>query len=99
MWKRLTVITILTILSCLPAAAQQPTDRQYEYKLLAASRVSTMEKEMSEAAAAGYGFKEVISGETAFGGSKVVVIVSRPAGATAFGDNEVVAIMRRPKHR
>jgi len=82
MLKRFTVVTTLTILFCLPAAAQQPTDRQYEYKLLATSRVSTMEKEMNEAAAVGYGFEEVISGETAFGGSEVVVIMSRAAGAT-----------------
>ncbi|HVF28048.1 MAG TPA: hypothetical protein VM943_07400 [Pyrinomonadaceae bacterium] len=41
-----------------------------------------MEKEMNEAAAVGYGFEEAVSGETSFGGSEVVVIMSRPAGAS-----------------
>ncbi len=62
--------------------AQTATDRQYEYKLLATNRVATMEKEMNEAAAVGYEFEEAVSGETSFGGSEVVVIMSRPAGAS-----------------
>lgn len=52
----------------------------YEYRLLATNRVATMQKEMQEAAAAGYAFEEVVSGDTSFGGSEVVVIMSRPAG-------------------
>ena len=51
---------------------------EFEYKLLATNRVSTMEKEMKEAALAGYRFLEVVSGETAFGGSEALVVMARP---------------------
>ena len=50
---------------------------EVEYKLLATNRVATMEKEMREAAAAGYHFVEVISGETFFGGSEALVVMAR----------------------
>ena len=64
-----------------PGAAQVTTaDVQYEYKLLATNRTSTMEKEMKEAADAGYRFEKAISGPTAFGGDEAVVIMSRPRG-------------------
>lgn len=47
------------------------------YKLLATNRTSTMQKEMNEAASAGYRFEGVSGGDTAFGGSEVVVIMSK----------------------
>lgn len=61
-----------------PAADAQPADVQYEYRLLATNRTSTMEKEMKEAAEAGYRFEKAISGPTAFGGAEAMVIMSRP---------------------
>lgn len=63
-----------------PAIAPASTAAGYEYKLLATNRVATMEKEMQDAAAAGYAFEEAVSGNTSFGGSEVVVIMSRLAG-------------------
>ena len=48
-----------------------------EYKLLATNRTSTMQKELNEAAGAGFRFAGVMGGETAFGGSEVVVVMSR----------------------
>src|SRR5262245_30198273 len=39
---------------------------KYEYKTLATSKTSTMEKEMNEAAQAGFVFMSVMGGETAF---------------------------------
>lgn len=47
------------------------------YKVLATKKTSTMEKEMNEAASAGYRFEGVSGGETAFGGNEVVVIMSK----------------------
>jgi hypothetical protein len=38
----------------------KPTHKNYDYKLLATSRTSTMQKELDEAAAAGYEFVAVI---------------------------------------
>jgi hypothetical protein len=56
----------------------------YEYKVLATNKTSTMEKEMNEAAAAGYEFSAVMGGETAMGGKEVVVVMAKgPNGASA----------------
>jgi hypothetical protein len=55
--------------------------QQFEYKLLATSRTTTMEKEMNEAASEGYRFQEVISGETAFGGDEALVVMVRESDA------------------
>lgn len=58
----------------------QPSARasdQREFRLLATNKTSTMQKEMNEAADAGYHFEGTMGGETSFGGSEVVVIMSR----------------------
>jgi hypothetical protein len=55
----------------------------YEHKLLATNKTSTMQKELNEAAGAGFRFAGVMGGQTAFGGSEVVVIMTRdPLAAT-----------------
>jgi hypothetical protein len=59
----------------------KPVKIEFEYKLLATSRVSTMEKEMKEAAEAGYHFIEVVSGPTFFGGSEAMVVMGRQKDA------------------
>jgi len=48
-----------------------------EYKLLATNKTSTTQKEMNEAADAGFHFGGVMGGDTAFGGSEVVTIMWR----------------------
>ena len=48
-----------------------------EYRLLATTKTSSMEREMGEAARDGYRFEAVMGGETSFGGSEVVVIMVR----------------------
>ena len=53
------------------------SNQQYEYRLLATSKTSTMQKEMNEAGKAGFRFAGVMGGDTAFGGSEVVVVMSR----------------------
>lgn len=50
---------------------------RFEYRLLATNKTSTMQKEMNEAAQAGFRFKDVMGGETSFGGSEVVVVMWR----------------------
>ena len=54
---------------------------QFEYKLLATNRTTTMEKELNIAANQGYRFAEVIRGETYVGGSEALVVMSRPINA------------------
>lgn len=74
--SRLITCALLLIASFVIAGAQEPAE--LEYKLLATNRVTTMEKEMKEAASAGYQFLEVVSGETVFGGSEALVVMVRP---------------------
>jgi hypothetical protein len=61
--------------------AQAPVDQGgtagVEYRVLATSRTSTMEEELNQAAEAGFRFDTVMGGDTAFGGSEVVVVMSR----------------------
>jgi hypothetical protein len=76
------VSTILLVLGSFVSIAAQEEKKpaiEFEYKLLATNRTTTMEKEMNDAAAEGYRFLEVISGETFFGGSEALVVMIRPA--------------------
>ncbi|HWR50293.1 MAG TPA: hypothetical protein VN428_04250 [Bryobacteraceae bacterium] len=50
---------------------------KFEYRLLATSKTSTMEKEMNEAAARGFVYSSAMGGESAFGGNEVVVVMAR----------------------
>lgn len=65
---------LLLSLAVVPSltAAEPP---KFDYRLLATNRTSTMEKEMNEAADAGYVFSGVMGGETGFGGKEVVVVM------------------------
>lgn len=47
-----------------------------DYRLLATNKTSTMERELNEAADAGFRFQHVMGGESAFGGNEVVVVMS-----------------------
>jgi hypothetical protein len=51
-----------------------------EYKVVATTKTSTMEKELNEAAELGFHYDAVMGGETAFGGHEVVVVMSRSEG-------------------
>jgi hypothetical protein len=52
---------------------------RYEYKLVATSKTSTLEKELKEIADAGYEAIDLTVGKTALGGSELVVITRRKA--------------------
>jgi hypothetical protein len=64
-------VAVVLLLSSLAAA------ETFDYRLLATSRTSTMEKEMNEAADAGYVYAAVMGGETAFGGKEAVVVMAK----------------------
>jgi hypothetical protein len=71
-------VTSATITGRQTAAGQmQPV----EYRVLATTKTSTMEKELNGAAEAGFQFQAVTGGETAFGGNEVVTVTSRTGGA------------------
>lgn len=61
----------------------QVADSSYDYMVLATTRTSTMQKEMNEAAEQGYRYQGVMGGDTAFGGSEVVVVMMRSPQAPA----------------
>jgi hypothetical protein len=50
---------------------------RFECRLLATNKTSTMQKEMNQAADAGFRYGGVMGGETAFGGSEVVVVMHK----------------------
>jgi hypothetical protein len=51
-----------------------------EYKVLATTKTSTMERELNDAAELGFRFQAAMGGETAIGGKEVVTVVSRTEG-------------------
>jgi hypothetical protein len=67
---------------------------RYDYRLLATNKTSTMQKELSEAGAAGF----IYSGQTiynsAFGGREVVVILERSAAAETAYEYKLLATAR-----
>lgn len=68
--------------------ATPPASNQQEYRVLATNKTSTMQKEMNEAADAGYMFGGVMGGETSFGGSEVVIVMSKRTSAENKGRYE-----------
>jgi hypothetical protein len=67
------LLALLALALCLPFSAAQ----NVEYKLIATNKTSTTQKEMNEAADAGFRFGGTMGGETSFGGSEVVTIMHR----------------------
>ncbi|HEX6718960.1 MAG TPA: hypothetical protein VF088_17765 [Pyrinomonadaceae bacterium] len=63
-------------------ASLQSSNTEFEYKLLATNRTTTMEKEMNTAANEGYRFVEIISGDTFWGGPETLAVMARAIGAT-----------------
>ncbi|MGE3188993.1 MAG: hypothetical protein AB7N90_04860 [Vicinamibacterales bacterium] len=89
---------MLSLLLVMLAAAPPPAFAQggagVEYRVLATTKTSTMEKELNEAAEAGYRFDAVMGGETAAGGKEAVAVVSRRAGATGRYSYRLLATNR-----
>ena len=73
--------------------ARQDAGRS-EYRVLATSRTSTMEKEMNETANAGFRYVAVMGGETAIAGNEVVTVFSRTAGAKPRYEYRLLATNR-----
>lgn len=82
--RRLSVVTVAALLTggAVAGAQNRAAAGPIEYRVLATSKTSTMEKELNDVGEAGFRFQAVMGGETAFGGSEVVAITARPGGAT-----------------
>src|SRR5205814_1866804 len=83
LWLSLvTVATSVAIVADRQVVAGQ-TKLGIEFRVLATNKTSTMEKELNEAAEAGFRFQAVMGGETVIGGNEVVAVVSRGAESKA----------------
>ena len=69
-------------LTAIPTFAQS-AEKPVEYLVLATSKTSTMQKEMQEAAAAGFRFGDVAGGRAQIG-SEVVVVMHKDGSRPAF---------------
>jgi hypothetical protein len=79
------VVLLVSVSSPRKALSAQSQPPQVEYRVLATTKTSTMEKELNEAAEAGFRFQAFMGGETAFGGDEVVaVLVRKDSGAQRF---------------
>jgi hypothetical protein len=54
--------------------------RRFEYRVLATKKTSTMEKELNAAGTEGFSFEGIMGGNTEWGGSEAVAVVSRERG-------------------
>lgn len=70
------------VVSVLSRVRGAPSEASFEYKLLATNKTSTMQKEMAEAAAAGFQYRAQTVSETMFGSREVIVILERARGAS-----------------
>ena len=69
--------SIVIGLTLLAACCLNVHGQKFDYRLLATSKTSTMEKEMNAAADAGFVFGGVMGGESALGGKEVLVVMSK----------------------
>ena len=53
-------------------------DSSFNYRMLATSKTSTMEKELNEGAASGYRFSKVMGGRSTNGGQVIIAMVKEP---------------------
>jgi hypothetical protein len=79
------------ILASTPTSLIAQAASTVSYRVLATNKTSTMQKEMNEAAEAGYRFGGVMGGETAFGGSEVVTVMVRPPEAKSGYEYRLLA--------
>jgi hypothetical protein len=69
---------VLFAASCLMA---QP--KKFDYRVLATSKTSTLEREMNEAADSGFVFVDAMGGQSAFGGKEGIVVMIKELAAKA----------------
>ena len=75
--KALQVITTV-IAGLAMSIGASAADRSFDYRMLATSKTTTMEKELNEGAAAGYRFSRVMGGKATNGGQVIIAMVKEP---------------------
>jgi len=84
--QKLVIAAAGSVLFVTSMSSANAADGPLNYRVLATSRTSTMEKELNEAALSGYRFSKVMGGKTAIGGQEVVISMVRD---TASSDQSV----------
>jgi len=83
--KKIVLLTAAVAASLAMSTAAKAADGPLEYRVLATSRTSTMEKELNGAAAAGYRFSKAMGGKSANGGQEVIVAMVKDPAASGQG--------------
>jgi hypothetical protein len=86
-----TSISVITLAAAILAPAICRAQDPVDYRVLATSKTSTMQKELTEAAEAGYRFVDVMGGETSFGGKEVVIVMQKITSGPARFTYRVLA--------
>jgi hypothetical protein len=79
----MTFRSVTLFLSALFCCAAPAGAQKFDYRLLATSKTSTMEKEMNQAADAGFVFGGVMGGESSVGGKEVIVVMMKDTDTPA----------------
>jgi hypothetical protein len=87
-------LVFLLLLAAASSITALAADSVYEYKVLATSKTSTMERELNDAAEAGYAFSAVMGGNTATAGSEVVVVMTKLAAGSPHRSYKLLATNR-----
>jgi hypothetical protein len=82
--KTAVTLLVLIVASFSNTSWAQQSDA-LDYKVLATNKTSSMEKELNDAAKEGYRLEKAMGGDSAFGGSEVLVIMSKLRNAPATG--------------
>jgi hypothetical protein len=78
------IVRVISLL-LVPASLLIGADEAFEYRVLATNKTSTMEKELNQAADAGYRMEKAMGGGTAWGGSEVVVVMAKNKSESTAG--------------
>ena len=95
MWQAsIVVCATLSVVALLEAAHAARAGSRVGYRVLATLKTSSMEKELNEAAEAGFKFDAVMGGQTAFGGKEVVTVMSRSGAGGARYAYKLLATLK-----
>jgi hypothetical protein len=76
-WIAASMCAVMALAAAADVRAREQRSPVVEYRVLATTKTSTMEKELNEAADAGFRFEAAMGGDTAIGGSEVVAVMTR----------------------
>ena len=79
------VLTRILFTAALTGTLAFSADGKVDYRVLATTKTSTLEKELNQAAADGFVFGGAMGGESAFGGSEVITVMAKNSTVPSNG--------------